>query len=1146
MPERLRLSTIRSSSELRERVDASGSSGYNGDTFGQTSDMGVDVDGGGGGAGDHQGRSSLGSQAARDRLRKERLSDVLDSDELLDDQHSGELPMYYQRARRQPKLRMLKMLVCFPCWTLRMLFQPLAGLRKRQLMERTISVPQTDDHKTASYPPNVICNQKYTLVSFVPKVFYEQFKYFFNLYFLLVALSQFIPALRIGYLFTYFGPLGFVLTITMCKELADDLKRKRRDKEANSQLYQVLDPAQRGLVNVPSSDLRVGDLVVVRKNQRIPADLVLLRTTEPNGACFVRTDQLDGETDWKLRIAVPPCQRLPSDLALLDLTASIYAEKPHKDIHSFIGNFSRRYPDTAMNDETEPLSVENTLWMNTVLASGDAVGCVLYTGQDTRAAMNTSHPGTKMGLIDMEINRLSKILFFVTLGLSLVMIALTGFTGMWYIYLSRFMILFSSIIPISLRVNLDMGKTVYATQIMRDRQIPEAIVRTSTLPEELGRVEYLLSDKTGTLTKNDMELKKIHLGTMSFGTDSFGELRRHLEVGVGGTSQDAAKPTRGPGAMTGKGRRDISLRVRDVVQALALCHNVTPVISDIDHSLSYQASSPDEIAIVKWTEAVGMTLVHRDINTIHLRPPGKQHDTLLRFEILQLFPFTSESKRMGIVIRDLQTGDIVFYQKGADAIMARIVQYNDWLDEECGNMAREGLRTLVIGRKRLSEEAYQEFESRYRAAKVSVHDRNAAVARVVSEMLEADLELLGVTGVEDKLQDDVKPTLEALRNAGVKIWMLTGDKIETATCIAVSSKLVSRSQAIFQMDKLRSPLEAQERLDLLATKVDCCLIIDGESLQVCLDHMRTEFLRATIGLPAVVCCRCSPTQKAEVTKMIKDYTGKRVCAIGDGGNDVSMIQAANVGVGIVGKEGKQASLAADFSIIQFSHLTRLLLWHGRNSYQRSAKLSQFVIHRGLIISIIQAVFSAIFFFAPIALYQGMLLVGYSTVYTMAPVFSLVLDTDVTDDIAMLYPELYKDLIKGRLLSFKTFFVWLLISVYQGGCIMLLALWLFNSSEFLNIVSISFTALVFNELLMVGYEVTTWHRYMVYAEVVTVLIYTASMFVLREFDLNFILTWSFAWKTAVITAASSFPLYIAKRIRHHYAPPSYQKLVYHHQ
>lgn len=208
-----------------------------------------------------------------------------------------------------------------------------------------------------------------------------------------------------------------------------------------------------------------------------------------------------------------------------------------------------------------------------------------------------------------------------------------------------------------------------------------------------------------------------------------------------------------------------------------------------------------------------------------------------------------------------------------------------------------------------------------------------------------------------------------------------------------------------------NPSEVLEQLELVRQKKDCCMVIDGQSLETCLRHNETTFMEVAVRLPCVVACRCSPTQKAEVTRLIASYTGRRTCAIGDGGNDVSMIQAAHVGVGIVGKEGKQASLAADFSITQFSHLTRLLLWHGRNSYTRSAKLSQFVIHRGLIISIMQAVFSSVFYFAPIALYQGFLLVGYATLFTMAPVFSLVLDKDVSEDVAMMYPELYKELTK---------------------------------------------------------------------------------------------------------------------------------------
>ena len=209
------------------------------------------------------------------------------------------------------------------------------------------------------------------------------------------------------------------------------------------------------------------------------------------------------------------------------------------------------------------------------------------------------------------------------------------------------------------------------------------------------------------------------------------------------------------------------------------------------------------MAIVRWTESVGLTLIFRDRTRIELQTPEGNH---IEYEVLELFPFTSESKRMGIVVREVSTGEITFLQKGADVVMARIVQRNDWLEEECANMAREGLRTLVIGKKRMSEQHYATFKERYHSASIQLQNRNEAMAEVVAEYLEHDLELLGLTGVEDKLQDDVKQTLELLRNAGIKIWMLTGDKIETATCIAISTKLVARNQYIHQVAKRESNL----------------------------------------------------------------------------------------------------------------------------------------------------------------------------------------------------------------------------------------------------------------------------------------------------------------------------------------------------
>ncbi|KAG7458280.1 hypothetical protein MATL_G00236500 [Megalops atlanticus] len=1021
--------------------------------------------------------------------------------------------------------------------------------RKKELKARTVwlGCPEKCEEK---HPRNIIKNQKYNIFTFVPGVLYQQFKFFLNLYFLVVACSQFVPSLKIGYLYTYWAPLSFVLTVTMIREAVDEVRRYQRDKEMNSQLYSKL--TVRGKIQVKSCDIQVGDLIIVEKNQRIPADMVFLRTSEKNGACFIRTDQLDGETDWKLKVAVACTQRLSAVGDLFSINAYVYAQKPQLDIHSFEGTFTREDSDPSIH---ESLSSENTLWASTVVASGTVIGVVIYTGKETRSVLNTSHAKNKVGLLDMELNRLTKALFLAQVVLSVVMVALQGFVGPWFRNLFRFIVLFSYIIPISLRVNLDMGKSAYGWMITRDENIPGTVVRTSTIPEELGRLVYLLTDKTGTLTQNEMIFKRLHLGTVSYGTDTMDEIQSHIVQSYAQVSNSTSSTSMQKSQSSApKVRKSVSTRVHEAVKAIALCHNVTPVYEShgrasgeteyteadqdyTDDNRIYQASSPDEVALVRWTESVGLTLMSRDLTSMQLKTPAGQ---ILTFYILQIFPFTSESKRMGIIVREEATGDITFYIKGADVAMASIVQYNDWLEEECGNMAREGLRTLVVAKKSLSEEQYQDFESRYNQAKLSIHDRALKVAAVV-ESLEREMELLCLTGVEDQLQADVRPTLELLRNAGIKIWMLTGDKLETATCIAKSSHLVARSQDTHIFRPVTNRGEAHLELNAFRRKHDCALVISGDSLEVCLRYYEHEFVELACQCPAVVCCRCSPTQKAQIVKLLQQHTASRTCAIGDGGNDVSMIQAADCGIGIEGKEGKQASLAADFSITEFKHIGRLLMVHGRNSYKRSAALGHFVMHRGLIISTMQAVFSSVFYFASVPLYQGFLMVGYATIYTMFPVFSLVLDQDVKPETALLYPELYKDLTKGRSLSFKTFLIWVLISVYQGGILMYGALLLFES-EFVHVVAISFSALILTELLMVALTIRTWHWLMVLAEFFSLGCYVASLAFLNEyFDIAFIITAAFLWKVSVITLISCLPLYIIKYLKRKFSPPSYSKL-----
>ncbi|XP_044897231.1 probable phospholipid-transporting ATPase IIB isoform X13 [Felis catus] len=880
--------------------------------------------------------------------------------------------------------------------------------RKRELKARTVwlGCPEKCEEK---HPRNSIKNQKYNIFTFIPGVLYEQFKFFLNLYFLVVSCSQFVPALKIGYLYTYWAPLGFVLAVTIMREAIDEFRRFQRDKEVNSQLYSKL------TVRESKNSIGHGISEDVRKS----SGLFYCGPLAPRGSggsqswqkrplhsassCFIRTDQLDGETDWKLKVAVSCTQRLPA-----------LGEDSDPPIH-------------------ESLSIENTLWANTIVASG-------------------------------------------------------------------------------------------------------------------------------TLTQNEMVFKRLHLGTVSYGADTMDEIQGHLrnpcpqmQSQAGGNNASSTPPRKAQSSAP-KVRKSVSSRVHEAVKAIALCHNVSPVYESragvggeaeyaeadqdfSDGNRTYQAASPDEVALVQWTESVGLTLVSRDLGSMQLRTPSGQIQT---YCILQMFPFTSESKRMGVIVRDESTAEITFYMKGADVAMSSVVQYNDWLEEECGNMAREGLRTLVVAKRALTEEQYQDFESRYSQAKLSIHDRALKVAAVV-ESLERQMELLCLTGVEDRLQADVRPTLELLRNAGIKIWMLTGDKLETATCIAKSSHLVSRTQDIHIFRPVTNRGEAHLELNAFRRKHDCALVISGDSLEVCLKYYEHELAELACQCPAVVCCRCSPTQKARIAKLLQHHTGKRTCAVGDGGNDVSMIQAADCGIGIEGKEGRQASLAADFSVTQFRHIGRLLMVHGRSSYKRSAALGQFVMHRGLIISTMQAVFSSVFYFASVPLYQGFLMVGYATIYTMFPVFSLVLDQDVKPETAMLYPELYKDLTKGRSLSFKTFLVWVLISIYQGGILMYGALLLFES-EFVHVLAISFTALILTELLMVALTIRTWHWLMAVAEVLSLGCYVASLAFLNEyFDVAFITTVTFVWKVSAITMVSCLPLYVLKYLKRKLSPPSYTKL-----
>ena len=1026
-------------------------------------------------------------------------------------------------------------------------------------------------------------NHKYSILFFVPIVLFNQFRQFGNFFYLIMTISQFFDVLKVGFLFTYISPLAMVVSFSMLKELYDDIKRRITDKRTNSTLVTILkkNETNSGAVqnNKKASELEIGDIIVLTKDCRVPADIIVLKTfNESNdNQSFIRTDQLDGETDWKLRKAPGLTQEL-SEKDIVNLDGFIQYEPPSKLIYNFEGVI--KFKNNQDIWKKEPLNLENTMWASTVVASEKIIGIVIYTGKETRARMNSSSPKLKIGILDQELNTLNKYLFVIMFFISLLLSLLKGFSWSIFIIFFRFIVLFCAIIPIALKVNLDVSKTWFSLVISRDERIPETIARNSTIPEELGRISYIFSDKTGTLTKNEMIFKKISMETESFGEDSFNDLKEILSDecqvsdaplldvfnnqnqlnemsntetnSILSSSNDINTEITSESVQTRKiakkMRRGRNKIIRDTITAMVLCNNVTPT------ETGYQASSPDEVALVKFADTLNMRLFHRTDKEIKMKDSA---DNIEEFEVLANFPFSSDTKRMGIILKNKKHGHIIYYLKGAENVMMKFVkkEYIGYIKENAENLATKGLRTLVLTQKIISKEDFEAWNRGYQDATSSMENRKEKIAQTVSK-LENNMDFLCVTGVEDLLQDDVANTIDNLRNAGMKVWMLTGDKVETATCISISAGIKAKNQKIFTITydslsdyddrdntekKLAKLKELFEEYNKKIMHEPHLFIIDGDSLDLALKQCEKEFFTTAMKALSVVCCRCSPTQKRIIVKTIKKYTNARTAAVGDGGNDVAMIQEADVGIGIVGKEGLQASLAADYSIKEFKTLSGLLLWWGRIAYKNTSMVANFVIHRGLIISFNQFIFSTIFYYNAVALYNGMLCFGYSTIFTCTPSISILLDRDVDRENVLKFPTLYQVLLKGRELNFKNFLFWLFKSLFQSAVIMFGAVFMFEENIFLNIVTVSFTALIYLEILNVYMEINKCHKFMIFALLATFIVYTLTLFFLPSYLDVKILNFLVMVKIGILAVIAWVPFFIFSKVKKRFFPQTIEKL-----
>ncbi|TQD89006.1 hypothetical protein C1H46_025397 [Malus baccata] len=595
--------------------------------------------------------------------------------------------------------------------------------------------------------------------------------------------------------------------------------------------------------------------------------------------------------------------------------------------------------------------------------------------------------------------------------------------GPWYELLViplRFELLCSIMIPISIKVSLDLVKGLYAKFIdwdneMIDRETSTPAHATNTaISEDLGQVEYILTDKTGTLTENRMIFRRCCINGIFYGNENGDALKdEELINAVAGCSSDVIR----------------------FLTVMAICNTVVPIQSK-SGSILYKAQSQDEDALVHAAAQLHMVFVNKNSNTLEI----KFNASTIQYEALEILEFTSDRKRMSVVVKDCQNGRIILLSKGADEAILPLAcagQQTRTSVEAVDQYAQLGLRTLCLAWRELKEEEYQEWSLMFKEASSTLVDREWRIAEVC-QRLEHDFEILGVTAIEDRLQDGVPETIESLRKAGINFWMLTGDKQNTAIQIALSCNFISpepKGQLLLIDGKTEDEVRRSLERVLLTMRIttsepkDVAFAIDGWSLEIALKHYRKAFTELAILSRTAICCRVTPSQKAQLVEILKscDY---RTLAIGDGGNDVRMIQQADIGVGISGREGLQAARAADYSIGSVSGTS---------------------------------------------LFNSVSLMAYNVFYTSIPVLVSVLDKDLSEDTVMQHPQILFYCQAGRLLNPSTFAGWFGRSLFHAIIVFVISMhaYAYEKSEMEEISMVALSGCIWLQAFVMALETNSF-------------------------------------------------------------------------
>ena len=862
--------------------------------------------------------------------------------------------------------------------------------------------------------------------------------------------------------------LQIIVGLTLTKEGLEDSKRHQADFNVNHRVALVLNKSSCAFEEVAWDALQPGMVIQIVDRGEFPADIVPIASSEEGGKCYIETANIDGETNLKIRTAALGARCFSDAQSVVAASegggVSLSFEPPSASIHSFNATLDTGSVDTGGRGKAALGAAELCLRGAVLRNTKWIIGVVVYTGVETKLVMNSREAPSKLSTVEQMVNQM---IYFI-LGSMVVLTSLTtaGYAvwnasndstlwylckdpaanggnslfvqgcdaGAWGAYPTwtlwpTFFILYNNFLPISLYVTMELVNVAQAYFIDQDlamyhtEQDTPALARTSNMNGDLGQIEYVFSDKTGTLTCNEMKFRRCTIGARVFGPT----IAKTDGPGDGAAELAAIVPLVGAGEYA----------ALHVATLLATCHNV--VVEDG----KYMAESPDEEALVDGGKTMGLSYEGQTGDQLTVATLFGGAAASRKFTLLATIPFSSSRKRMSVVVRDA-SGQAWLYCKGADNVMFERTAPGVGFDAHVGGreaidarleaFAAEGLRTLVLGHRELSAAECDDWCRAWRDACESTADREGAMAEAAAKM-EAGLVLLGTTGIEDRLQDGVPDCIEHIKRAGVKVWVLTGDKMTTAIEIGLSCRLLTPELELVMLEHeppkgsagfgvpVTERLAAAHRKHAglrVATALaasaggkvgkELGLVVDGPSLTSILGDEQTTatLLELAVCCGAVVACRVSPAQKQLIVKMVKEGLPHKpiTLSIGDGANDVPMIQEAQIGVGISGKEGRQAVNSSDFAIAQFRFLEPLLLKHGRWNYRRISKVITYSFYKNIVLTIVLAWWTMDCGFSGQSLYESYVYSGYNFFLGLPILLLGIFDQDVLPGTALKFQKLY--------------------------------------------------------------------------------------------------------------------------------------------